>query len=153
MCLRAWVSFLFRLQVSQSAVAALLHEHYEPVDDEPERHSDARRAPSSSAAAAQPRMFAARGEEEAAAFAAGESLARARAAPLGERAQAEAGRGDRNRVRHGAQEVTWVPGGRGGRAADGGRDGGRSGGRGGGRSGADGGGGQEHKRRRMQFKK
>jgi hypothetical protein len=162
----------FRAQVSQRASQALLREHYEAVDDDPEDEEEEeerpapRRAPAD-AAPAQPRMFAARGEAEAAAYAAGQSLARARATPLGQRANAEGGGGSRKVVRHGAQEITWVPGaGRGGGGGrhdrnGGGDTGGRGGGGRGGRSGAGrggagrGGGGdeQKHKRRRMQFQK
>jgi ribosome biogenesis protein ENP2 len=157
--------------VSKRASQALLREHYEAVDDNPEDDDDdeeeeeeeeeerrpaARRAPAV-AAPVQPRMFAARGEAEAAAFAAGQSLARARAMPLGQRANADASGGSRKVVRHGAQELTWVPGA--GREGGGGRNGGGDkGGRGrGGRGGAGRGGGDEQKqkskRRRMQFQK
>jgi hypothetical protein len=156
---------LHGMQVSSHKAMALLEEHYEAVDDaaaEPHTHDGARRVPPASMSA-QPRMFAARGEAEAAAFAAGQSLARARAAPLGQRALEEDGRSAAHLVRHGAQEMSWIPGAGGGRGrgrGSGGR-GERSGrgGRGdsGGRGGRGGRGGSsatpEHKRRRMSFAK
>ena len=136
--------------------AALLREHYEAVDDEeedmpPERPSTSGRKPEAATAPSQPRMFAARGEAEAAAFAAGQSLARARATPLGQRAAAEAADGDRRVVRHGAQEFSWVPGASGHKQGRGGKDAGTrhsDGGRGSGKDAE-----RKHKRRRMQFSK
>ena len=140
---------------------ALLEEHFEAVDGEddgpePERRDrSARAAPAAGAAAKQPRMFAARGEAEANAFAARQSLATERTAPLGARARDANPAGARTNIRHGAQEITFIPGSRDSAGRDGGgrgrgRGGGRGEGRGGGR-GRDGGDAPGHKRRRMQF--
>ena len=135
---------------------ALLEEHYEAVDadddyaaPEPERRKKSGHAASASAdgAAKQPRMFAARGEAEANAFAARQSLATERTAPLGQRAREANPAGARTNVRHGAQEMTFFPAsGRGEHAGRGGM--GRGRGRGQGRDGGD---AQGHKRRKMQF--
>ena len=140
---------------------ALLEEHYEAVDaddddaaPEPERRGKNGRAAPAAAAEApkQPRMFAARGEAEANAFAARQSLTMERTAPLGQRAREANPAGARTNVRHGAQEMTFFPSS--GRGDGGGRGGGRSGGGrgGGGRGrGRDGGDAPGHKRRKMQF--
>ena len=139
-----------------SFARTLLEEHYEAVDGdddgaaEPERRDNrGRAAPAASAGASkqQPRMFAARGEAEANAFAARQSLATERTTPLGQRALQANPEGARTNVRHGAQEMTFFPGaGRGDSAGRGG--GGRGRGRGRGRDSGDAPG---HKRRRMQF--
>ena len=134
---------------------ALLEEHFEAVDAEDDdeapqqerRDRSARPASAAGAAAKQPRMFAARGEAEANAFAARQSLASERTAPLGARARDANPAGARTNIRHGAQEITFIPGSR-----DSGGRGGGGRGRGEGRGrGRDGGDAPGHKRRRMQF--
>ena len=138
---------------------ALLEEHFEAVDGEDDGPEQDRRdrsvraapAPVAGTASKQPRMFAARGEAEANAFAARQSLATERTAPLGARARVANPAGARTNIRHGAQEITFIPGSRDSAGRDGG---GRGRGQGGGRGGArgrDGGDAPGHKRRRMQF--
>lgn len=107
------------LHPNAPSARALLDEHYEDVDEEPAAGREATR---------EPRMYAAKGAAEAAAFAQRKSLAQARAMPLAQRVLASKSSGLRRQ--HGAQELSWTPSDGGGRGGRGGRGGGRDGGRG-----------------------